>query len=166
MTEPARTPVRLTAAERRSRVVEMRRSRMSFPEIAAALGVTKQRAHAIYTKALAEIPRAQVEEHIAEELQLIDDGIRDLLLLARDHSKPRNAVEAWNAIARFIELEARLLDLFPAAKARVHIITEDMVQAEIDRLSAELAGKGTEVPSGPVPLALPRGEWEAVPDSA
>ena len=140
----------------------MRRSRMSFPEIAQAVGVSKQRVHAIYKKALAEVPRTQVEEHLAEELQLIDDAIRDLLLIAKDHSKPRNVVESWNAIARFIELEARLLDLFPAAKSRVQVITEDVVEAEIARLHAEIAvmdaGDTPETPARRAPLALPAGQ--------
>ena len=164
MAEPARVPLRLTAAEKRAQVVEMRRSRMSFPEIAEVLGASKQRVHAIYKKALAEVPRTQVEEHLAEELQLIDDAIRDLLLIARDHSKPRNSVEAWNTVARYIELEARLLDLFPAAKARVQVITEDVVQAEIDRIQAEIAAHnaGVVMPSVQRPMiALPPGQDDA-----
>lgn len=164
MAETLRTAQRLTAAEKRAQVVAMRRERASFEEIGRALGVSKQRVHAIYKKALAEIPAGEVEEHRAEQLALIDAAIRDLLPLARDHSRPRSAVESWNAIARYIELEARLLDLFPAVKSRVQVITEDMVQAEIERLSAEITSKGAEIPSGPGTLALPRGEWEAVPD--
>jgi hypothetical protein len=153
--------VRLTAAEKRAQVVRMRRSRMSFPEIAQALGVTKQRAHAIYTKALQEIPRTEVEEHRAEQLELIDTAIHDLLKLAYDHSRPRSAIESWNTIARYIELEARLVDAFPPAKSRVSVITEEMVQAEIERLSAEIAEERLPVPRRPGVLALPSGEWDA-----
>jgi hypothetical protein len=140
--ETRRTGQRIAAAERRAEVVRLRRGRASFDEIGRALGVTKQRAHAIYKKALAEVPRTQVEEHLAEELALIDDAISDLLKLARDHRRPRSAVDAWNAIARYIELEARLLDLFPPAKSRVSVITEEAVQAEIDQICVKFIAEG------------------------
>lgn len=153
----------ITAAERRAEVVRLRRSRASFAEIGQALGVSRQRAHKLYVQELAKIPATQVEEHRAEELALIDDAISDLLLLARDHRRPRSAIDAWNAIARHVELEARLPDLFPAAKSRVQVITEENVQREIDRLSAELLTKRGEIPARPTALALPRGQWEPAP---
>jgi hypothetical protein len=156
----------VATAERRAQAVEMRRSRASFDEIGQALGVSRQRAWTIYQKALAEIPKPQAEQHLAEELQLIDAGIKDLWLLAHDHRRPRSAIDAWNGIARFIELEARLLDLFPAAKSRVQVITEEDVQREIEHLQAEIAAVGAERAHGGTTgrplLALPPGQGDAV----
>jgi hypothetical protein len=170
-----RSSAALTAADRRAQVVAMRRQRASFEEIGRALGVTRQRAHKIYTQELAKIPATQVEEHRAEQLHLIDDAIQDLLLIARDHSRPRNAVEAWNAVARYIELEARLLDLFPPAKSRVQVITEADVQREIDEICVKLVVEGEWTPevarangwsgdAGTGRLALPPGRAAAFGD--
>jgi hypothetical protein len=46
-----------------------------------------------------------------------------------------------------------LMDLKPASKQRVTVVTDDVVQAEIDQLTAELAAAGE---GQPVPPELPR----------
>lgn len=126
----------ITTAERRARVIELRRRRMSFAEIGAELGVSLQRAHAIYRETLAAIPAQHVEEHRAEELVLIDDAIANLLLIARDHDRPRTAVEAWTSIRGWAERKAKLLGLDAPAQV---VLTMDTIEAEIRRLEAELA---------------------------
>lgn len=134
-TEPGQ---RVTAAERRAQVIAMRRSRATFDQIGRALGVSRQRAHELYRQALAEIPAAQLEEHRAEELMLIDDAIADLMIIARDHSRPRSAVEAWNAIRGWADRKARLLGLDAPRRQAVEVITSEMIETEISRLEAEL----------------------------
>lgn len=126
----------IATAERRARVVELRRQRMSFAEIGEAMGVSLQRAHAIYREALAAIPAQHVEEHRAEELALIDDAIANLLLIAKDHDRPRTAVEAWTSIRGWAERKAKLLGLDAPAQL---VLTMDTIEAEIRRLEAELA---------------------------
>jgi hypothetical protein len=133
----------VTAAERRARVVELRRRRLSFVEIGREMGVTGQRAFAIYREALAAIPAQQVEEHRAEELALIDQAIRDLLPLAENHERPRSAIEAWNAIRGWAERKAKLLGL--DAPARVEVLTLDAIDAEIRKLQAEFASAPADV---------------------
>jgi hypothetical protein len=132
-----RDDARITTAERRSKVIELRRRRMSFAEIGEQLGVTTQRAHAIYREALAAIPAQHVEEHRAEELTLIDDAIADLLVIAQDHTRPRNAIEAWNSIRGWAERKAKLLGL--DAPAKFEVLTMDAIDEEIKKLQAELA---------------------------
>jgi Sigma-70, region 4 len=129
---------RVTAAERRAQVVALRRGRATFDQIGRALGISKQRAHELYKQALAEIPAAQVSEHRAEELMLIDDAIRNLMPIARDHTRPRSAVEAWNAIRGWAERKARLLGLDAPRRQAIEVITSDVIAAEITRLEAEL----------------------------
>lgn len=129
---------RVTAAERRAQVVALRRGRATFDQIGGALGVSKQRAHELYTQALAEIPAAQVDEHRAEELLLIDDAIADLMVIARDHSKPRTSVEAWNAIRGWADRKARLLGLDAPRRQAIEVITAELIEREITRLEAEL----------------------------
>src|ERR1039457_565926 len=69
---------------------------------------------------------------------LIDDAIADLLPIARDHTRPRSAVEAWNAIRGWADRKARLLGLDAPARSKVEVITEEMVDAEIRRLETEM----------------------------
>ena len=128
-------PARLNAAERRARVIEMRRNRMPFDEIGAALGISKQGAWNIYQTALREIPAASIALHRAEETALADEAIRDLLLIARDHRKsPRTSVEAWNSIRGWSEHLARILGMNAAMKVEV---SAD-VRIQILALAAEL----------------------------
>lgn len=105
-------------------------------EIGKRMGISRQRAQQLYAQALAEIPAAQVEEHRVEELMLIDDAISDLLGLARDHDRPRTAVEAWNSIRGWAERKARLLGL--DAPERHEYISLDAIDREIAKLNAQL----------------------------
>jgi hypothetical protein len=123
-------------AERRAQVVGLRRQRLSMAEIGKRMGISRQRAQQLYAQALAEIPAAQVEEHRAEELMLIDDAISDLLDLARDHDRPRTAVEAWNSIRGWAERKARLLGL--DAPERHEYISLDAIDREIAKLNAQM----------------------------
>lgn len=129
----------LESAARRARVVEMRRDRATFDVIAAEMGVSKQRAHALYVEALHEVPAARVEQHRAEELDLIDRATRELLTLATDGDvSPRTRVEAYNAVRGWAERKARLLGLDAPAQVRAQVITDDMVDAAIEDLTREL----------------------------
>lgn len=131
-------------AERRARVVEMRRSAMQFAEIAEVLGVTKQRAHQIYLKALEEIPAQQVELHRAEAVELATIAIDDLLAIARDHKQPRTSVEAWSAIRGWAERLARVLGTDATMKVEATVTaapeTPDIVRlVEIAKAQAAAA---------------------------
>jgi len=130
-----RTPAQ---AQRLAEVVALRRQRLTQDQIGRRLGISQQRVSQLYRQALAEVPALHVAEHRAEELILIDDAIADLMPIARDHERPRSAVEAWNAIRGWSERKARLLGLDAPAQQRVTVITEDMIDAEIERLNAQL----------------------------
>jgi hypothetical protein len=130
---------RVSSAERRAQVVAMRRRRATFDDIGRALGISKQRAHQLYEQAITEIPAQQVDEHRAEELTLIDDAIRNLMVLARDpDTSSRTKVEAWNAIRGWAERKARLLGLDAPRRQAIEVITTDMIEEEIARLEAKL----------------------------
>lgn len=95
-------------AERRARVVELRRQNVTYAEIGAELGVSLQRAHEIYLEALESIPAKQVELHRTEAAELAHAAIDDLLLIARDHKQPRTSVEAWGQIRGWAERLAKV----------------------------------------------------------
>jgi hypothetical protein len=124
-------------AERRAQVVQMRRARMSFAEIAEQLAVTPQRVGQLYRDALAQIPRQNVDEHRAEELELIDTAVGALIGIATDSTtSARTRVEAWSAIRGWAERKARLLGL-DAPKTHA-VLTLDAIDAQIAALEAEL----------------------------
>jgi len=128
----------------------LRRSRASFDEIGRELGISRQRAWRIYQAALRQIPAASVGDHRVEELALIDDATRDLLLVAKDPSNLlRYRIEAWNGVCRWAERKARLLGLDAPAKRAIEVITQDVVEAEIARLEAELAAHDAEAAARP-----------------
>jgi hypothetical protein len=131
---------RLTVAqaERRAQVVRMRSARLSFAEIGRRLNITAQRAGVIYRQALQEIPRADVDEHRAEELEFIDLAVNRLLTIAMGKEvSARTRVEAWNAIRGWTERKAKLLGLDAPTKHAV--LTMDGIEAEIRLLEREIA---------------------------
>ena len=132
---------RADAAERRRQVVAMRRRRFTFEVIGQQLGVSRARAYTLYREALAKIPAADLDEHRAEELTLIDDAIRNLMATALDRNNLGASIAAWNAIRGWCERKAKLLGLDAPARARIEVITEDVVDAEIARLAEEI-GQG------------------------
>lgn len=133
-----RTQRTIEDQERRAQVVAMRRARLSFAEIGRRLDISGQRAGQLYRLALAEVPAQQIEEHRAEELDLIDTAVNRLLALAADGSvSPRTRIEAWNSIRGWAERKAKLLGL--DAPTKHEVVTLDAIDREIARLSAELS---------------------------
>lgn len=129
-------PARADAAERRARVVQLRRRRVTFAEIGRLEGISEQRAWQVYQEALKAIPAPHLAEHRAEELILIDDAQRALMTIAADREvSPRTRVEAWNSVRGWAEHKARILGMNAALKVEV----SDAIEAEIERLAAELA---------------------------
>jgi hypothetical protein len=126
------------SAARRVEVIKMRRARLTFAQIGDRLGISQQRAGQIYRAALSDIPAQQVDEHRAEELELIDLAVNRLMSIAADpETSPRTRVEAWSAIRGWSERKSKLLGLDSPSKHEV--ITLDAINAEIEKLAAELA---------------------------
>lgn len=126
---------KITVAEKRARVVELRRGRLHFADIGREVGVSTTRAWQLYQEALRLVPAPSVAEHRTEDLLLADDAIADLLKIARDHSKPRTSVEAWNAIRGYLERRARLL-----AMDTLKLEVSAEVDEQIAAIAAALAG--------------------------
>lgn len=140
---------RLTAEERDARdarVIAMRRTRASWQAIGTDLGVTPQRAHQIYKKAIAKNPltAVQIDEHRLEELELYDLATQHLMRMALDNGKlrngnpvvsPRTKVEAWSAIRAWAERKSKLLGLDAPIN---HNLTIDMIDREMAALVEEM----------------------------
>ena len=135
-----------SSAARRARVIELRRARWYWSDIGADLGITAQGAQQLYAAAIAEAPVARLEEHRAEEVELIDTATHELLTIVRDRDiAPRIRVEAWTAIRGWAERKAKLLGLDAPLKARATVISEDVLDAEIERLTSEIEARKWEL---------------------
>jgi hypothetical protein len=134
-----RTP---KSAARRARVIELRRARWYWSDIGADLGITAQGAQQLY-QAAGGAPVARLEEHRAEESDLTDRAVRELLALAgASEVSPRARIDAWAVIRSWSERRCKLLGLDAPAKVAT-VITEDMIDAEIARLQVEIEARTT-----------------------
>lgn len=72
--------------QRKADVMRLRRQGHTFEAIGDQLGITKQRAHQIYSAALAEIPAQEVGEYRAEQAARLDELLTKAHeVLARGH---------------------------------------------------------------------------------
>lgn len=135
-------------AARDARIVELRRHRLSWNEIAEAVGAPTHVVRRRYSLSLARVPAQSVDEHRAEELVLYDDAVADLMIIARDPAvSARTRVEAWSAIRTWCERKAKLLGL----DAPTQTITVDLVDSEIAKLTTEIEKMESYAESGNVP---------------
>jgi hypothetical protein len=127
----------VASADRAREIVELRTRRHSFAAIGERFGIAPSRVHSIYTKALADIPAAAVDEHRKELNLLADVAIARLVELAEDeNTSPRTATEAWSAVHRWVERVCKLngLDVVETA-----VITSREVYSASPELLARLA---------------------------
>ncbi len=158
----------LEGQEQRAEIIRLRRQRLPFAEIGRRLGITGQRCGQLYKQALAEIPRQQVEEHRAEELQELEYLAKSALdVLHRRHVTISNGrvvsmdgkpisddgpvLAAIDRLLKIQERKSRLLGL--DAPARHEVVTLDAIDAEISRLASQLAS-GTETTEAPNPAFI------------
>jgi hypothetical protein len=133
-----RTPAaREATAERRARVIELRRQNFTYAEIGQELGVSAQRAHEIYLEALKAIPAKEVELHRAEAAELAHTAIDDLLLIAREHKQPRTSVEAWGQIRGWADRLARIQGTDASTKIDATVTEMTQQTAELQELLRE-----------------------------
>lgn len=72
--------------QRKAEIMRLRRQGQTFEAIGDQLGITRQRAHQIYTTTLNEIPAQQVTEYRAEQAERLDELLRKAHeVLAHEH---------------------------------------------------------------------------------
>src|ERR1700752_1383914 len=132
-----RSGVTEDVAERRALVVKLRRDRVPFAEIGEKHlgGVSAQRAHQIYRDALDSIPAQQVDEHRAEDLDLIDRATGELLDIAFDPSvSPRTRVEAFSALRGWSERRAKLVGYDAPTQVQAEVLQGTPADIELREL--------------------------------
>lgn len=107
------------AAEREKLILQRRRDRVGFAEIGEELGISPQRVHTIYKRALSRIPAQEAAELRAEEAELLDRAVASLMNIVETASKDSDRIAAWGQVTRLMERRARLFGLDAAEKVEV-----------------------------------------------
>jgi hypothetical protein len=130
-----------TDVERRIEVLRLRSQQFTFAEIGQQLGITGQRAGQLYKKALASRVDLSVDEHRAEQSELIAEGIRELRAIANSAKAGlRYKIDSWLAVVRFLERAAKLHGT--DAPTKTEILTLGGIDQQIAELELELGRKG------------------------
>jgi uncharacterized protein (DUF3084 family) len=165
-----RNAERAAIAERRTRVLAMRVEQRPYTEIAAALGISETLARTDYVRAM-ECRKTELDEQrhltVARELATLEIAEQAAWeVLRREHiviqhgqvvrvnrrpvADDAPVLQAIDRILKISERRARLLGLDAPVRAKVEVT--DAVDADIERLVAELAGLaagGEAAPAGP-----------------
>lgn len=138
----------LERSEREALIFKRREERVSFTAIAAELGISHQRVHQIFNAARDRIPAGRLADLRAEESELADRAIANLLEIAENDTinprtghpmvSPHARVEAWNAIRGFSESKRRLFGADAPLRKEITVLTDDVVDAAIKKLTDEM----------------------------
>lgn len=133
-------------AEVELRIIELRADRQSFRAIAVELGLSHQRVHQLWTRALDRLPAQRLDEHRTEETELADTATRELLEIARDsRSSARTKIEAWSVLRSWAERKAKLLGLDAPTRTQVDVVQILEEQTEVVREAMALAMNALEM---------------------
>jgi hypothetical protein len=155
--------------ERDAQAADLYRRGLSYRQIAAQLGY---RSHVTVGLAIQRHATASMRGSLAspESMAMLLERLQDYRraayrVLAARHYKVSDGrlvlhpetgepllddapvLSALDRLLRFDQEEAKLRDLYPAAKTRVEFVPESAVDAEIEQLTAEMAERASD-PSG------------------
>lgn len=132
--ESPASPRRIQAAEKRRRALQMRKGGATYEQIAAQVGYASK---ATAYKAVRDELRALPADD-AGELRTLERSRLDALLTAAWSKAMRGDLWAVDRCLRIMERRAALEGLDAPQVQRVEVITRDVIEAEIERLSREL----------------------------
>ena len=153
MTEVSRVDAHIDGADRRARVVELRRQRLTFDAIGKQLDppVTRQRAHQLFTEALAAVQAGAVEALRADHLtELAEARAAVLGVMRRRHLAHSNGkvvldpdsseplvddgpvLDAARTLAVLLAREARLTGADSAVKVSTDVQVNYTVGGGVD----------------------------------
>jgi hypothetical protein len=115
------SPVKVQAAQRRKSAVELRVAGRTYVQIAAELGVSKQRAYQAVAEAVAEV-NANCRES-AEELRRVECERLDALQIAFWDKAAAGDVKAADVVLKVMNRRARLLGLDAPTRTQVEATT-------------------------------------------
>jgi hypothetical protein len=116
-------------------IIQLRRQRMPWREIARSLGISQATAVDQYRRAMTATPVLQFDDYRFEETELIDAAINDLMTIAQS-GRAEDRIKAWQEIRGWSERKAKLLGL--DAPSRQVNFTLDYIAAQVYQLEQEL----------------------------
>lgn len=132
-------PRSIAAAEKRRDALLARQKGNSWAEVARIVGYSSAgAAHTAAMQALKEIPYEAANDLRRTELETLNE--LQLVLRKKLDEKPSGFLV--DSILRVMERRAKLLGLDAPISIRTEVVTVDAVDAEIQRLEAELAERG------------------------
>jgi hypothetical protein len=131
-------PPSMAAAEKRRAALLARQKGYSWDEVARVVGYAgRGAAHQAAMQALKDIPKEAAEEVLRLELERLDE--LQLALRLKLDEKPSTFLV--DSILRVMERRSKLLGLDAPIAIRTEVVTVDAVDAEIQRLEAEVADR-------------------------
>jgi len=138
MASPSRTkatPDRVAIAERERQALELRKAGATYERIAQALGLSERGgAWKLVHRAL-----EQTLQEPSDELRRLESERLDALLRALWPAAMDGKGYAVERCLQIMDRRAKMLGLDAPSRSSVTVVTEDVVDAEIRRLEAELA---------------------------
>ncbi|HTF49381.1 MAG TPA: hypothetical protein VK735_18220 [Pseudonocardia sp.] len=132
-------PPTIAAAEKRRAALLARQQGHSWAEVARVAGYSSAGgAHSAAMQALRDIPREAADELRKVELETLNE--MQVALRRKLDEKP--SAFLVDSILRIMERRSKLLGLDAPLAIRTEVVTVDAVDAEIQRLEAQLAERG------------------------
>lgn len=130
--------------ERQARTLTLRRAGWRYADIARELGYASESgARNAYDVAMRRTLAEPAEDLRRLHHERLEDLIRRAYAIAVAGSSEDRALRAIDRLVALLDRDARLMGLDAPTRSRVTVITEDVVDAEIARLSAELEQRST-----------------------
>jgi 2,4-dienoyl-CoA reductase-like NADH-dependent reductase (Old Yellow Enzyme family) len=131
----------LEGTAREAYIIEQRTQRVPFRTIGDNLGISAQRVHQIFEAARDRIPAARLADLRAEEAELADRAIADLLrrINTLSDEKAHGAAELWNSVRGWSESKRKLFGADAPQRKEITVLTEDAVDAAIRKVNEEHA---------------------------
>jgi hypothetical protein len=137
----------MSDAEREAFVVTRRADSIPFRQIAEEVGLSHGQVHNIFKAACAKVPSEAVHTLRVQSSELADRAIADLLTIAENvQVSPRTRAEAWTSIRGWSESLRKLHGADAPSRSQVSVVSQDTIEAEIARLTAEMAAADVQLP--------------------
>lgn len=134
-----------TNAQREAIILQRRRDHVSFTVIGEELGVSMQRVHQIFQKAMARVPQQQINDLRREGSELADRAISDLLSIAENpRVSPRTRCEAWACIRSWAESLRKLHGVDAPVRREITVVSAETVDNAIAELTRDMAAMDAE----------------------
>lgn len=130
---------RVRAAERRVQAVELRKAGASYRRIGEQIGISRQAAHKLVTKALQDL-NDKTAEDAAELMRLELERLDEMQLVATQKLRGEKALPAIDRILRIMDRRAKMLGI--DAPERITVREQEVRRFEFD--IATLAGRAPE----------------------